>query len=194
VQGRDVIVADDDFTLRGSSADASIWEKFKTAERLALEYRLPLFRLVEGSGGGGPVRSLEKSGYANLPGGVGGQSGGLDVCCANLAAVRVIAMALGSVAGLGAARVGTSHYSIMVKDISAMFVAGPPIVERLGETRSKQELGGWAVQLAAACRTCGAAEPGSSRAGRRTDAWRGYSPPSLRRPLRSRRPPRPPAR
>jgi hypothetical protein len=30
-----------------------------------------------------------------------------------------------------------------------MFVAGPPIVERLGETCSKQELGGWAVQLAA---------------------------------------------
>ena len=29
-----------------------------------------------------------------------------------------------------------------------MFVAGPPVVERLGEPRTKQELGGWDVQLA----------------------------------------------
>ena len=29
-----------------------------------------------------------------------------------------------------------------------MFVAGPPVVERLGEPRTKQELGGWEMQLA----------------------------------------------
>nr|MBW4093678.1 methylmalonyl-CoA carboxyltransferase [Pseudomonadota bacterium] len=29
-----------------------------------------------------------------------------------------------------------------------VFVAGPPVVERLGETRSKQELGGWEIQTA----------------------------------------------
>jgi acetyl-CoA carboxylase carboxyltransferase component len=41
----------------------------------------------------------------------------------------------------------------MVKDISAVFVAGPPVVERLGEPRTKQELGGWEVQLG-----CGAVD------------------------------------
>ena len=34
-----------------------------------------------------------------------------------------------------------------------MFVAGPPVVERLGEPRTKQELGGWEVQLG-----CGAVD------------------------------------
>ena len=63
--------------------------------------------------------------------------------------IPVVALGLGSVAGLGAARLAASHYSVMVKDISAMFVAGPPIVSGLGEDLSKQELGGWKIQLAA---------------------------------------------
>ena len=36
----------------------------------------------------------------------------------------------------------------MVKESSAIFVAGPPVVFGLGESLSKQELGGWRVQLA----------------------------------------------
>ena len=32
---------------------------------------------------------------------------------------------------------------------SAMFVAGPPVVSRLGETLTKQELGGWEIQCKA---------------------------------------------
>ena len=47
-----------------------------------------------------------------------------------MGAVPVVALGLGSVAGLGAARLAASHYSVMVKDISAIFVAGPPVVER----------------------------------------------------------------
>jgi hypothetical protein len=41
----------------------------------------------------------------------------------------------------------------MVKEIAAVFVAGPPVVERLGEPRTKQELGGWQIQL-----QCGAVD------------------------------------
>ena len=63
--------------------------------------------------------------------------------------VPVVALGLGSVAGLGAARLAASHYSLMVKDTSAIFVAGPPVVERLGETRTRMELGGHAVQVEA---------------------------------------------
>jgi acetyl-CoA carboxylase carboxyltransferase component len=61
----------------------------------------------------------------------------------------VVALGLGSVAGLGAARLAASHYSLMVKATSAVFVAGPPVVERLGEKRSKTELGGHEVQIRA---------------------------------------------
>ena len=41
----------------------------------------------------------------------------------------------------------------MVKEMAAVFVAGPPVVERLGEPRTKQELGGWEIQLG-----CGAVD------------------------------------
>ncbi|MBV9841082.1 MAG: methylmalonyl-CoA carboxyltransferase [Sphingomonadaceae bacterium] len=149
IDARPVIVCGDDFTIRGGSADASIWEKFKLAERTAFDFRLPLVRLIEGSGGGGSVKTIEERGYANLPGGLGGQSGGLFLCAQNLGEVPVVAIALGSVAGLGAARLCTSHYSLMVRDTAAVFVAGPPVVERLGSAITKEELGGYQRQTAA---------------------------------------------
>jgi acetyl-CoA carboxylase carboxyltransferase component len=149
IDGRPVVVCGDDFTIRGGSADGSIQAKFQLAERMAFEHRLPLVRLIEGSGGGGSVKTLETRGHANLPGGLVGRGGGLHLCAANLGEVPVVALALGSVAGLGGARLCMSHYSVMVKDISAVFVAGPPVVERLGEPVTKQELGGPARQIAA---------------------------------------------
>ena len=52
------------------------------------------------------------------------------------------ALGLGSTAGRGAARVAASHYSVMVRDTSQMFVAGPPVVARIGQRLEKNELGG----------------------------------------------------
>lgn len=148
IDTRPVVVFGDDFTVRGGSADASIREKYQMPERMAATYRLPLIRLIEGSGGGGSVKTIETRGHANLPGGIGSSSG-LALCAINMGLVPVVALGLGSVAGLGAARLAASHYALMVKDVSAVFVAGPPVVERLGETRTKQELGGHQVQVAA---------------------------------------------
>src|SRR4029450_8566407 len=54
----------------------------------------------------------------------------------------VVALCLGSVAGLGAARVVTSHHSVMVRGTSQLFVAGPPVVARLGEQGDKEQVGG----------------------------------------------------
>jgi hypothetical protein len=62
-----------------------------------------------------------------------------------MATVPVVGLALGSVAGLGAARVATSHYSLMVEGISQIFAAGPPVVARAGEKVTKDELGGTAI-------------------------------------------------
>jgi acetyl-CoA carboxylase carboxyltransferase component len=148
VDGRPVVIFGDDFTVRGGSADASIKNKYQMPEKLAGEYRIPLIRMIEGSGGGGSVKTIETTGHANLPGGIG-QSSGLWLCAQNMGRVPVVAMGLGSVAGLGAARLAASHYSLMVRKSSAVFVAGPPVVERLGEKRSKAELGGHAVQVPA---------------------------------------------
>ena len=152
VDGRPVVIAGDDFTLRGGSADASIKGKPKMSEQIAAQFRMPIIRLIEGSGGGGSVKTIETTGRANLPGGLT-ETTAFDLVADNMGLVPVVALGLGSVAGLGAARLAASHYSVMVKDIAAVFVAGPPVVERLGEPRTKQELGGWEVQLG-----CGAVD------------------------------------
>src|SRR5262249_35495360 len=147
VDGRTVVVVGDDFTVRGGSADASIHAKPLMAEEMAHDFRLPIIRMIEGSGGGGSVKTIEPTGAANLPGGIGGTRW-YSYTTANMARVPVVALGLGSVAGLGAARLAASHYSIMTKN-SAMFVAGPPVVKRLGQDLSKQELGGADIQTRA---------------------------------------------
>ena len=148
IDGRAVVVCGDDFTVRGGSADATIKEKTVMAEQMANEFRLPIVRIIEGSGGGGSVKTIETTGRANLPGRVAGTAG-YHWASVNLGTVPVVALGLGSVAGLGAARLAASHYSVMTKTTSAMFVAGPPVVERIGQKLSKQELGGWQIQTRA---------------------------------------------
>lgn len=143
VDGRPVVIAGDDFTVRGGSADATIKEKHNHAERMANQLRLPLIRLIEGSGGGGSVKTIETTGRANVPG-----IDGWEWVVANLATVPRVALGLGSVAGLGAAHLAASHYAVMVKDTSALFVAGPPVVEHIGQKLSKQELGGYRIHTA----------------------------------------------
>jgi propionyl-CoA carboxylase beta chain len=54
----------------------------------------------------------------------------------------VVALGLGAVAGLGAARLVASHYSVMVRGLSQMFTAGPPVVEAAGEKITADQLGG----------------------------------------------------
>lgn len=145
INGRQVVVSGDDFTVRGGSADATIAEKNLNAERMAAQMQMPIVRIIEGSGGGGSVKTIETTGRANLPGGLGVSSQGYKLVTDALGTVPVVALGLGSVAGLGAARLAASHYSVMTKS-SAMFVAGPPVVKRLGQDLSKQELGGWEIQ------------------------------------------------
>ncbi len=151
IDGRPVVVSGDDFTVRGGSADATIPEKAIIAERMAQELRIPIVRIIEGSGGGGSVKTTEMRGYTNLPGGLDGHWERYKYLADNLGIVPVVALGLGSVAGLGAAYVAGSHYSVMTKKASAMFVAGPPVVARIGSKRDldKQKLGGWEIQCEA---------------------------------------------
>lgn len=140
IEERPVVVGGDDFTVRGGAMDAAIPEKQVMAEQLANEYHLPLVRLIEGTGGGGSIKALEDAGATYIP-----ANPGWEWVVANLATVPVVALALGPVAGLGAARLVASHYSLMVRDVSQVFVAGPPLVKYLGEDVTKEELGGAAL-------------------------------------------------
>lgn len=137
VNGKPIIVSGDDFTVRGGSADAAIPAKRRMAEGLASELRLPHIRLVDGMGGGGSVKTIETSGRTYIPG-----LAGWDTIVGHLGIAPSVSLALGSVAGIGAARVATSHYSVIVKDTAQMMIAGPALVDwaSLGNV-SKEELG-----------------------------------------------------
>jgi acetyl-CoA carboxylase carboxyltransferase component len=98
------VVGGDDFTVRGGSADATIKAKHLMCEQMANELRLPLVRLVEGSGGGGSVKTIETTGRANVPG-----VSGWEWVVASIGTVPRVALGLGSVAGLGAAHLAAAH-------------------------------------------------------------------------------------
>ncbi|MGQ3102063.1 MAG: carboxyl transferase domain-containing protein, partial [Sphingopyxis solisilvae] len=137
IDGRPVVASADDFTVRGGAADAALHRKFVQCEAMAHEYRLPLIRMIDGTGGGGSVKTLEDMGYTYIP-----HVPGWGEIIANLDTVPVVALALGPTAGLGAARVVASHYSVMVRGLSQLFAAGPAVAAAIGDTLDREELGG----------------------------------------------------
>src|SRR5262249_48392005 len=69
-----------------------------------------------------------------------------DIVVASLSEIPVVSACLGPCAGLGAVRVVHSHFSLMVRGVSQLFVAGPPVVELgVGEKVTKEELGGCGI-------------------------------------------------
>src|SRR2546423_8444311 len=142
IGGRRAILQGDDFTVRGGAADAAIWQKAIYAERMAHDLRLPLVRLVDGTGGGGSVKTLEQMGFTYVP-----PLPGFDLVVKNHAIVPVVAAALGPAAGLGAARVIASHFSVIVRGTAQLFVAGPPVVAAaMGESPDEEAVGGARAQ------------------------------------------------
>ncbi|HEY8122440.1 MAG TPA: carboxyl transferase domain-containing protein [Myxococcota bacterium] len=138
IDGRAVVVGADDFTVRGGAADGTVGNKMGWSEKAARELRLPIVRLVDGTGGGGSVKTNATIKRSYVP-----ANPDFDVLVDAMASVPVVAAALGPVAGLGAARVAASHFSVMVKGTSQLFVAGPPVVRRaFGRDVTKEALGG----------------------------------------------------
>ncbi len=137
LDGRPIVVSGDDFTVRGGSNDASISAKREASESLAVEMRLPHVRLLDGMSGGGSVKTIEMAGRTYIP-----VLAGWDTVIDHLDIAPSVSLALGSVAGMGAARATTCHYSLMVRDTSQMMIAGPALVEQAGlGSVTKEELG-----------------------------------------------------
>ncbi len=137
IDNRPVMLSGDDFTVRGGSADATIPGKRTKAETMAFELELPHVRLVDGMGGGGSVKTIEMAGRTYIP-----ELAGWETIVNHLSIAPSVSLALGSVAGIGAARVATSHYSLIVRETAQMMIAGPALVEQasLGG-HEKEELG-----------------------------------------------------
>ena len=88
-------------------------------------------------GGGGSVKTIEMAGRTYIP-----AVAGWETVVTQLATAPSVALALGSVAGIGAARVATAHYSVIVKDTAQMMIAGPALVDWASQGDvSKEELG-----------------------------------------------------
>lgn len=63
-----------------------------------------------------------------------------------VAIVPVTSALLGPVVGLAAAKAVLGHFSVMVKGLSQLFAAGPPVVRQATfEDLSKEALGGWEI-------------------------------------------------
>ncbi|MCC7273498.1 MAG: propionyl-CoA carboxylase [Alphaproteobacteria bacterium] len=147
IDGRPVAIGGEDFTVRGGTSWGSDRRKGGQGgfvEDLAHEYRIPLVNLIDGSGGS--VSSARRRGHTVFPG-----IHGFEQSAALLGEVPVVCAVTGTAAGGPAGRAILSHWSVMVKDTSQVFAAGPPVVQRsLGQTIAKEDLGGSAVAVDAA--------------------------------------------
>jgi len=140
LDGRKAVIVAEDFTISGGSSESTLADKWLFAESLALHLQLPLIRLVDMAGGS--IRLLEKNRATKIPGYLYAQGGIPDP----LPVVPVVAVAMGPCAGLGAYRVVSSHFSIMVRGTSQIFAAGPQVVAPgIGEQLDKEALGGSAI-------------------------------------------------
>ena len=146
IEGRRPVVQGDDFTVRGGAADAAIWQKMVYAERLANELRLPLVRLVDGTGGGGSVKSLETDGlHVRALHPRHGRRGREPLRACRWSRPR-------SARWPGSARRASSPPTsrVIVRGTAQLFVAGPPVVAAaMGEAPDKEELGGSRAQTRA---------------------------------------------
>ena len=121
---RPVFVTGDDFTVRGGANDGGMREKFSSPETPARRWRMPVVRLVDGTGGGGSVKHLETLGRTLVP-----ESPGFTEVLLSLSEIPVVALGLGSVAGMGAARVWQPLLDHGAR-LPQLFAAGPPVVAR----------------------------------------------------------------
>ena len=139
VEGRRVVVGGEDFTLKGGSPNGAGLRKSIYAEHLAVQYKVPLVRSLEG--GGGSVKG-------------GGRKGGtvgepvfteprFKIIADAMGKVPVVSMAGGAVAGFPAGRMVAAHFSVMARHTAQVMIGGPKLVERaLGVSLTKDELGG----------------------------------------------------
>lgn len=142
-QSRQVYLTADDFSVRAGHADGATMIKTVHGEKLALKNKIPVMKLVDGSSGGGSVSTIKTQGYSYIPHVVV-----LSTVVKQLnAGIPNLGAVVGPAIGLGAARVVSTHFSVMAADIGSLFNAGPKVVEgaTFEEGLSFSDLGGPSV-------------------------------------------------
>ena len=136
IDGRPVMVAAEDFTVKAGTISQSANSKRYRVAELALLDRVPLIMMLEGAGFRADGHRGSRSPTDLLA----------QARCSGQ--VPLITAVLGASAGHGALVAPMSDFSVMSHH-GSIFTAGPPVVfESLGETITKEDLGGPTVALA----------------------------------------------
>jgi len=150
IDGRPVMVAAEDFTVKaGTISQAANAKRYRVAE-IALLDRVPLVMMLDGAGFRADGRA-----HARTP---------TDLLAQGRCSGRVplVTAVLGSSAGHGALVAPMSDFTVM-SGHAAIFTAGPPVVlESLGESVTKEELGGPSVAVASGLIHNAAADDGAA--------------------------------
>ncbi|MFA5885542.1 MAG: carboxyl transferase domain-containing protein [Acidimicrobiia bacterium] len=150
IDGRPVMVAAEDFTVKaGTISQAANSKRYRVAEIAVLD-RVPLVMMLEGAGYRADGRS-----HARTPTDLLAQAR----CSGRVPLVTAV---LGASAGHGALVAPMSDFAVMSNHAS-IFTAGPPVVlESLGETVTKEDLGGPSVAVASGLIHNAAADDGAA--------------------------------
>jgi len=132
IDGRPVVVVAEDFTVKGGSIGHPNTAKRTRLVRLALEEQIPLLLMLDGAG---ERATNQHERYPNAP-------GDLQLVADLKGQVPMVTLVLGTSAGHGALT-GMFADLIIMSEGSAMFTAGPPLVQAaLGIEATPDELGG----------------------------------------------------
>jgi acetyl-CoA carboxylase carboxyltransferase component len=136
IDGRPVMVAAEDFTVKAGTISQSANSKRYRVAELAVLDRVPLVMMLEGAGFRADGRHSARTPTDMLA----------QARCSGR--VPLVTAVLGSSAGHGALVAPMCDFTVMSRQ-AAIFTAGPPVVyESLGETISKEDLGGPGVAIA----------------------------------------------
>jgi acetyl-CoA carboxylase carboxyltransferase component len=135
VDGRPVMVAAEDFTVKAGTISSSANSKRYRVAEIAVADRVPCIMMLEGAG-----FRADGQRHARTPTDMLAQAR----CSGRVPLVTAV---LGASAGHGALVAPMSDFTVMSRHAS-IFTAGPPVVyESLRETISKEDLGGPSVAL-----------------------------------------------
>ncbi|TCB98918.1 acyl-CoA carboxylase subunit beta [Micromonospora zingiberis] len=137
VEGVECLVVANDPTVRGGAVNPWSLAKTRRAGEIALANRLPMVNLVESAGADLPTQA-----EIFIPGGRVFR----DLTRLSAEKIATVSVVFGNATAGGAYVPGMSDYTIMIRDRSQVYLAGPPLVKMAtGEDADDESLGGAAM-------------------------------------------------
>ncbi|MBX7264805.1 acyl-CoA carboxylase subunit beta [Micromonospora sp. Llam7] len=137
VEGVECLVVANDPTVRGGAVNPWSLAKTRRAGEIALANRLPMVNLVESAGADLPTQA-----EIFIPGGRVFR----DLTRLSAEKIPTVSVVFGNATAGGAYVPGMSDFTIMIKERSQVYLAGPPLVRMAtGEDADDESLGGAAM-------------------------------------------------